>query len=104
MNREQIKKVADEHQIAFSRRFGPLETSGKANPAAGSHFDRQSNLDVQTGAVIPAEDRRMIYQKGNYTWHSDSSFKPIPSLCSLLSARVVPLKAATPSSPACARA
>lgn len=80
----------DERQIAFSRRFGPLETSGKANPAAGSHFARQSNLDVQTGAVIPAEDRRMIYQKGNYLWHSDSSFKPVPSLCSLLSARVVP--------------
>ena len=32
----------------------------------------------------------MIYQKGNYLWHSDSSFKPVPSLCSLLSARIVP--------------
>lgn len=80
----------DERQIAFSQRFGPLEMAGKANPAVGTYFARQSNLDMQSGAVIPAEDRRMIYQKGNYLWHSDSSFKPVPSLCSLLSARVVP--------------
>jgi alpha-ketoglutarate-dependent 2,4-dichlorophenoxyacetate dioxygenase len=80
----------DERQVAFSRRFGPLETSGKANPATGTHFARQSNLDIATGAVIPAEDRRMVYQKGNYLWHTDSSFKAVPSLCSLLSARVVP--------------
>src|SRR6185312_8686404 len=82
------QSLDDERQVAFSRRFGPLETSGKANPATGTHFARQSNLDIATGAVIPAEDRRMVYQKGNYLWHSDSSFKPVPSLCSLLSARV----------------
>ena len=32
----------------------------------------------------------MIYQKGNYLWHTDSSFRAVPSLCSLLSARIVP--------------
>ncbi len=84
------QSLDDERQIAFSRRFGPLETSGKANPATGTPFARQSNLDINTGAVIPAEDRRMVYQKGNYLWHTDSSFKAVPSLCSLLSARVVP--------------
>ncbi|MGE0223918.1 MAG: TauD/TfdA dioxygenase family protein [Acetobacteraceae bacterium] len=84
------QSLDDERQIAFSRRFGPLETAGKANPGTGTHFARQSNLDIRTGEVIPSEDRRMIYQKGNYLWHSDSSFKPVPSLCSLLSARVVP--------------
>ncbi len=80
----------DERQIAFSRRFGKLEVAGKANPGMGTPFARQSNLDIRTGAVIPAEDRRMLYQKGNYLWHSDSSFKAVPSLCSLLSARIVP--------------
>jgi alpha-ketoglutarate-dependent 2,4-dichlorophenoxyacetate dioxygenase len=84
------QSLDDEKQIAFSRRFGPLEMTGKANPATGTPFARQSNLDIGTGAVIPPEDRRMIYQKGNYLWHSDSSFKPVPSLCSLLSARTVP--------------
>ena len=32
----------------------------------------------------------MIYQLANMLWHSDSSFNPVPSLCSLLSARIVP--------------
>jgi alpha-ketoglutarate-dependent 2,4-dichlorophenoxyacetate dioxygenase len=32
----------------------------------------------------------MIYQLANMLWHSDSSFKTVPSLCSLLSARIVP--------------
>ena len=84
------QSLDDERQVAFSRRFGPLETSGKANPATGTHFARQSNLDINTGEPIAAEDRRMVYQKGNYLWHSDSSFKAMPSLCSLLSARIVP--------------
>jgi alpha-ketoglutarate-dependent 2,4-dichlorophenoxyacetate dioxygenase len=32
----------------------------------------------------------MIYQLANMLWHSDSSFKEVPSLCSLLSARIIP--------------
>ena len=84
------QSLDDEKQIAFSRRFGPLEIAGKSNPGVGTPFARQSNVDIATGGVIPPEDRRMIYQKGNYLWHTDSSFKPVPSLCSLLSARIVP--------------
>ena len=80
----------DEQQIAFSHRFGSLEVTRSMNPAAGTPFARQSNLDIKTGAVIPADDRRMVYQLANMLWHSDSSFKPVPSLCSLLSARILP--------------
>ena len=80
----------DEAQIAFSRRFGPLEVTRSMNPAAGTPFARQSNLDIKTGEVIPPDDRRMVYQLANMLWHSDSSFKPVPSLCSLLSGRIVP--------------
>jgi alpha-ketoglutarate-dependent 2,4-dichlorophenoxyacetate dioxygenase len=82
--------IDDAQQIAFSRLFGPLETTVSANPAAGTPFARQSNLDINLGTVIPPEDRRMIYQKANYFWHSDSSFKTVPSLCSLLSGRICP--------------
>src|SRR5262245_65929428 len=51
----------DEGQIAFSRRFGGLEISRSMNPAAGTPFARQSNLDIKTGEMIPPDDRRMVY-------------------------------------------
>ena len=80
----------DETQVAFSLRFGALEVTRSMNPAAGTPFARQSNLDIKTGEVIPAEDRRMVYQLANMLWHSDSSFKTVPSLCSILTGRIVP--------------
>ena len=80
----------DAAQIAFSQRFGALEITKSINPAAGTPFARQSNLDIKTGEVIPSDDRRMVYQLANMLWHSDSSFKRVPSLCSLLSGRIVP--------------
>ncbi|MSO77458.1 MAG: TauD/TfdA family dioxygenase [Alphaproteobacteria bacterium] len=80
----------DASQIAFSKHFGPLEISISANPAGGTHFARQSNVDMTSGGIIAKDDRRMRYQLGNYLWHTDSSFKPVPALCSLLSAREVP--------------
>jgi alpha-ketoglutarate-dependent 2,4-dichlorophenoxyacetate dioxygenase len=84
------QSLDDESQIAFSRRFGGLEVTRSMNPAAGTPFARQSNLDIRTGEVIPPDDRRMVYQLANMLWHSDGSFKPVPSLCSLLSARIIP--------------
>lgn len=84
------QRLDDDAQVAFSRRFGSLEITRSINPAAGTSFARQSNLDIKTGEVIPPNDRRMIYQLANMLWHTDSSFKEVPSLCSLLSARIVP--------------
>jgi len=84
------RTLDDETQIAFSHRFGSLEVTRSMNPAAGTPFARQSNLDIKTREFIPADDRRMIYQLANMLWHSDSSFKLVPALCSLLSARIIP--------------
>src|SRR5947199_10474821 len=43
------QEMDDEKQVQFSELFGPLETTGSANPAAGTKFQRQSNLDILTG-------------------------------------------------------
>ena len=80
----------DAQQIAFSKLWGPMEPTKGVNPASGTVFARQSNLDSSNGTIIPSDDRRMHYQKGNYQWHADSTFKRTPSLCSILSAREVP--------------
>jgi alpha-ketoglutarate-dependent 2,4-dichlorophenoxyacetate dioxygenase len=80
----------DETQIAFSRRFGALEVTRSMNPAAGTPFARQSNLDIRTGEVIPPDDRRMIYQLANQLWHSDSSFQDPRAAYSMLHALVLP--------------
>lgn len=80
----------DEQQVRFSEWFGPLEQPGKPNPGTGTYFARQSNIDINTGETIPPDDRRMNYQKGNMLWHADSTFRRVPSLCSILTAREVP--------------
>jgi alpha-ketoglutarate-dependent 2,4-dichlorophenoxyacetate dioxygenase len=82
--------MTDERQIAFSERFGPLLRATSNNPGGGTPFSRQSNLDIKTGEFIPADDKRMRYQKANEQFHSDGSYRVVPSLCSLLSGRIVP--------------
>jgi alpha-ketoglutarate-dependent 2,4-dichlorophenoxyacetate dioxygenase len=81
----------DESQIAFSRNFGTLETM-EAHPANNykpGHIAMMTNLDAQ-GNLLPLTDPSMLHRLRNETWHTDSSFKPVASLCSLLSSRVVP--------------
>jgi len=88
------QRLTDEQQMAFSRRFGPLETTitaiGRENRLHPMLADL-SNLDPErSGRLMGWADRRMVYQSGNQLWHSDSSFKPVPAMASLLSAREVP--------------
>ncbi len=81
----------DDAQIAFSKRFGPLEMMlpHLGNDMNPGHISRMYNTE-RDGAIIPPDDTRMIYLSANRIWHSDSSCKPVPSLCSLLYARVIP--------------
>ncbi len=83
-------EMTDDRQVAFSEMFGPVLKATSNNPGGGTPFSRQSNLDIATGEKIPPDDRRMVYQRANELWHSDSSYRVIPSLCSLLSGRLVP--------------
>jgi len=86
--------LSDEQQIVFSQHFGPLETSPDYAGSKKSRLMRReisdiSNLDAE-GQVMSAEDKRLLFNRGNQLWHTDSSFKFVPARCSLLSAREIP--------------
>ena len=84
--------LSDAQQMAFSERWGPLETTVRTlggEDRLGAHIVDLSNTDAD-GKLMGWDDRRMQYQSGNQLWHSDSSFKPVPAHSSALSARVVP--------------
>ena len=85
------QRMDDEAQIAFSRRFGPLETM-EAHPANNfrpGHIAVMTNMD-DAGNLLPLDHPGMIHRMRNEAWHTDSSFKAIAALASLLHARVVP--------------
>ena len=81
----------DASQTAFSRNFGALETmeAHAANNYMPGHIAVMTNLDAG-GNLLPLTDPGMIHRMRNEAWHTDSSFKAVPALCSLLSGRIVP--------------
>jgi alpha-ketoglutarate-dependent 2,4-dichlorophenoxyacetate dioxygenase len=83
------QQVSDESQIAFSRRFGPLEVTHVASQGAGTHLVILSTIG-KDGKVVPADHRLALRNKANQLWHADSTFKSVPALASVLSARIIP--------------
>ncbi|MFT6581685.1 MAG: TauD/TfdA dioxygenase family protein [Alphaproteobacteria bacterium] len=81
--------LSDDAQLAFSRRFGPLELTKIGAPGAGTEMVILSNIGPD-GEIAAAEDRMHGSHRANSLWHTDSSFKKIPAKASLLSGRTVP--------------
>jgi alpha-ketoglutarate-dependent 2,4-dichlorophenoxyacetate dioxygenase len=81
----------DESQIAFSRNFGELETmiAHPGNDWNPGHISVMTNLG-KDGNFLPPDHPAMLHRERNEAWHSDSSFKPVAALASLLAARIVP--------------
>jgi len=85
----------DQH-LAFSEKFGPVENDRVLDPKVTPHrlstaFADISNL-TPSGEIWAANSRQRMYKAGNRLWHTDSSFRFLPGLCSLLYARrIAPL-------------
>ena len=83
--------VTDDVQLAFSRRFGPPEVTKVGSLGTGTHFVILSTIG-EDGKVVPADHRLALRNKANQLWHTDSSFKRVPALTSVLSARILPTR------------
>ncbi len=83
------QEVTEEVQLAFSRRFGPPEVTKVGSQGTGSHFVILSTIGAD-GKVVPPDHRLSLRNKANQLWHTDSSFKRVPALTSILSARIIP--------------
>jgi alpha-ketoglutarate-dependent 2,4-dichlorophenoxyacetate dioxygenase len=83
------QEVTDELQLEFSRRFCPPEVTKVGSQGTGSHFVILSTIGPD-GTVVPPDHRLSLRNRANQLWHTDSSFKRVPALTSILSARVIP--------------
>ena len=83
------QEVDDDAQLAFSRCFGPPEVTKVGSQGTGTHFVILSTIG-KNGKVVPADHRLALRNRANQLWHTDSSFKRIPALTSVLSARMIP--------------
>ncbi|MFO0521975.1 MAG: TauD/TfdA dioxygenase family protein [bacterium] len=85
--------LTPEQHLAFSRRWGPVEKERTLDPKAtpprlSGEFADISNLSAE-GRIWGETSRQRMYKAGNRLWHTDSSFKRLPSLCSLLYASTI---------------
>ena len=70
-------------QIAFARRFGELEVLVEGYEAL------PLSTVTQSGEVMDPDHPIMQNLRGNQEWHTDSSYMPVSSKASVLSAKVV---------------
>lgn len=78
------QNLTEPQQVAFSRLLGPLEDFPEENKTASvAAVYNVANVSAE-GEHLPETDHRVIFQKVNALWHTDSSYRFIPAYASLL--------------------
>lgn len=78
------QKLSEQQQIAFTEQWGSLEDFPEENKTvAASTVYNVANVSAQ-GEHLPETDHRVIFQKVNALWHTDSSYRYVPAYASLL--------------------
>ena len=83
------QNITNDQHIKFSEFFGNLEQTKVGTDGSGSKLIILRNFD-EDGKIVPPTDRQRLNNLANKEWHSDSSFKKIPSKLSILSAKMIP--------------
>ena len=79
------QSISDEQHITFGRRFGELEIhpSLAHRSSRNKEIYRVSNVD-EAGNIIPPKETAWQYINLSWLWHTDSSFREVPSKGSIL--------------------
>tara|TARA_B110000037_G_scaffold165225_1_gene186876 strand:- start:1847 stop:2698 length:852 start_codon:yes stop_codon:yes gene_type:complete len=83
------QNITNDQHIKFSEFFGNLEQTKVGTDGSGSKLIILRNFD-EDGNIVSPTDRQRLNNLANKEWHSDSSFKKIPSKLSILSAKMIP--------------
>jgi alpha-ketoglutarate-dependent taurine dioxygenase len=77
--------ITDEQHIAFGRHFGELEVHVSVAHRSTRNVEiyRVSNVD-EAGNIIPPKETAWQYINLSWLWHTDSSFREVPSKGSIL--------------------
>ncbi len=77
--------LTDAEHVAFGRRFGDLEIHPSLAHRSSEHPEiyRVSNVD-EAGKIISPKETSWQYLSQSWRWHTDSSFREIPSKGSIL--------------------
>ncbi len=77
--------------VALGRAFGELEVLPEPEKRHPDHPEifNLSNLDPD-GEIVTFDDPQSVFLRGTERWHTDSSFRRIPCLCTMLNAIEVP--------------
>ena len=77
--------ITDEQQISFSRNFGDLEEHPSRAHRSSRNIEiyRVSNVD-EDGNIISPKETAWQYINLSWLWHTDNSFREIPSKGSIL--------------------
>ena len=85
--------LTDEEHLAFAGSFGPLQrqtivaTLGSKLRLKYPNLIDVGNLAVD-GSILPEDDRRRAFNRGNLLWHTDASFDINRAVFSMLSAHI----------------
>ena len=76
--------LSDEQLTAFSVQFGPLEIYPEEDLTKGAMEVYHVANVSQSGEHLPEDDRMVVFQRNYGRWHTDSSYRYIPSLASIM--------------------
>lgn len=78
------QSLTEAQQLEFSKKWGPLEEFPEEDKTiAASTVYNVANVSAD-GKSLPEDDHRVVFQKVNARWHTDSSYRYIPAYASLL--------------------